>query len=160
MAPVRRALSWIFPFLRPETPLYLVAFLTIAVIIILILIVVWATFKPGIPTSEDIFTTFTLKNYEYVFSSGATAPAAARTVGLAIGTMVVSLFFGVPMAWLVHRTTVPFKEVFTTLMFIHVLLPGFVRVMGWIMLISPEIGIVNEAIRAVMPSRCGQMQTV
>ncbi len=147
---MKRALNWIFPFLKPETPLYVVGLLAAAVIIILVIVVFWSTFQEGLPSLKTIFT-FSLKNYFDVFSYPLMPKAALNTAILALGTTAVSIFFAVPMAWLVHRTTIPFKQVFITLMLLHSVLPGFVRIMGWIMLLSPEIGIINQAIRLVIP---------
>ena len=42
-------------------------------------------------------------------------------------------------------------------MFIHTLLPGFVRIMGWIMLLSPDIGIINDFLREIIPVEKGPL---
>ena len=148
---LRRAQSRLFPFLKPESPLYVVALAAAAVILIMVFVVFWATFKEGLPTTQNLFSEFSFQNYVKVFSYPLMPRAALNSVILAFGTTFVSMFFAVPMAWLIHRTTLPLKQLFVTLMLLHVVIPSFIRCMGWIMLISPETGILNQAIRTVLP---------
>lgn len=155
MKDFRKTLAWIFPFLRPEVPLYLVGLFAAAVIIILLVVVFWATFKEGLPNIQELFTNFTFENYIDVFSSPIMPRAALNTFILAVGTTIVAVLFGLPMTWLVHRTILPFKKLFVTLMLLHLVLPGFVRIMGWIMLLSPQVGMINELIRMVIPLETG-----
>jgi iron(III) transport system permease protein len=61
-----------------------------------------------------------------------------------IGTVVVVVFFSVPLAWLLHRTDVPGRELWITLIAVAVIVPGFLKAMGWIMLLSPKIGLINK----------------
>lgn len=126
--------------------------ITGAVICILGAVIIWATFQEGLPGFQAVFT---LANYAEVLFYPVTPQAAANTVTLGLGTVLVSCFFGLPTAWLIHRTNVPFKKVFLVLMFVHVLLPGFLRTMGWIMLLSPEIGLINKALRIIIPVESG-----
>ena len=148
---LNRTLLGTFRFLKPETPLYIVAIAVAAAIIFLVIVIIWSTFQEGLPSLQTIFS-FSLKNFKEVFSSPILSKTALNTLVLSVGTTLVTILFAVPMAWLIHRTTIPFKQFFVTLILLHSLLPGFVRVMGWIMLLSPEIGIVNQAIRSIIQS--------
>ena len=69
-----------------------------------------------------------------------------NTVLVGIGTTLVSTFFGVSMAWLINRTDVPFKGLMMSLVAVSVIIPGFMIAMGWILLLSPRIGLVNLAL--------------
>ncbi len=144
--------------LRPETPLFAVGLVTAAVICIITAVIIWVTFlQEGLPKFTDPFTMFTLDNYYDTFFHPVTLDAAINTLMLASGTVIVSCFFAVPIAWLLFRTNVPYKKFFLILMFLHVLVPGFLRAMGWIMLISPEIGMVNEVLRFFIPVETGPL---
>jgi iron(III) transport system permease protein len=154
--PGRKFLSPIFSFLKPETPLYAVGLLAAAVICTLVLVVFWSTFQEDLPSFQTLFT-FSLKNYSDVFSYPLMPMAALNTLLLAVGTTAVSLFVAILIAWLVYRTNVPFKKLFITLMLVHSVLPGFVRIMGWVMLISPNIGLINQMIRLVIPMETGPL---
>ncbi len=139
---------------NPETPLFVVGLATAVVICILGGVVIWMTFVEGLPSFKAAFT---LNNYVDVLLYPLTLMAARNTLILGLGTVLVSSFFAVPMAWLIHRTNVPLKRFFLTLMFLHVLLPSFLRTMGWIMLLSPEIGIINQVLRTFIPVETGPL---
>jgi iron(III) transport system permease protein len=52
--------------------------------------------------------------------------------------------FSVPLAWLLHRTDIPLQDVWITLIAVAVIVPGFLKAMGWIMLLNPKIGLINK----------------
>ena len=60
---------------------------------------------------------------------------------------MVSFFFGIPTAWLVERSDFPGKTVLLTFMTIGLLIPGFAVAMGWLFLLHPRIGIVNQLLQ-------------
>ena len=60
--------------------------------------------------------------------------------------ILVTVVFAVPLVWLVTRTDLPGKELIYVLMTIGILTPVFLRVIGWILLFSPQIGLVNQAL--------------
>jgi iron(III) transport system permease protein len=58
--------------------------------------------------------------------------------------MAIAMFFAVPLAWLLNRTDIPFCSFFITMLAVSVIIPGLVKAMGWIMLLSPQIGLINQ----------------
>src|SRR5205814_10031661 len=58
---------------------------------------------------------------------------------------------------LIHRTDLPWRTVFTTLMLVGVIIPGFLRAIGWILLLSPQIGLVNQVLRIFIPVETGPL---
>jgi iron(III) transport system permease protein len=98
------------------------------------------TFVSGLPTEPD----FSLNNYKDVFDGYLLRRVIPNTAIVGVGTVVVTLVFSVPLAWLLHRTNVPLRELWTTLIAIAVIVPGFLKAMGWIMLLSPKIGLINH----------------
>ena len=141
-------------FLSPEMPIFLVGILVSVFISGLVGFVVYATFLKGLP---GVDAHFSLANYSEVLLDPIALVAGLNTLYLGIGTVLVNLFFAVPMAWLIHRTNIPFKSFFLTLMFLHILLPGFLKTMGWIMLLSPEIGLINQILRTLIPVETGPL---
>ncbi len=139
---------------KPELPIYIIVILAAAMISILIAVIIWATFFEGMPSLESKFT---LDNYINVFLSPITPKAAQNTLILGLGTVLVAVFFALPATWLLHRTDIPLKKFFLTLMLLHILLPGFIKVMGWVMLISPNIGLINQFIRVFIPLESGPL---
>src|SRR5262249_29498755 len=68
-----------------------------------------------------------------------------NTVVFSVVTLVVALGFGLPAAWLAARTDLPGKTAVYTLMTIGLLMPGFATAIGWLFLMHPRIGLVNQA---------------
>lgn len=147
---MKRVKRWIQRILKPETPLYLIGLFVAAVIIMLVAVIFWSIFQEGLPSVKTLFS-FSLSNFRKVFSSPILFSAGFNTLLLGVGATIVALVVAVPLTWMVHRTNVPFKQAFITLMFLNVLLPGFIKIMGWIILLGPEVGIVNQVIRAIFP---------
>jgi iron(III) transport system permease protein len=57
------------------------------------------------------------------------------------------LSFGVIFAWLLERTNVPCKEALYALMPVPVAVPGVLFSIGWVLLLSPQIGVINGLLR-------------
>jgi iron(III) transport system permease protein len=106
----------------------------------LVLFVVWMSFVAGLPT-EPVYT---LQNYTDAFDGYLLKRVIPNTLIVGLGTVGVVLFFGVPLAWLLHRTDLPYRELWITLIAVAVIVPGFLKAMGWIMLLSPKIGLINQ----------------
>jgi iron(III) transport system permease protein len=137
--------------LRPEITLYGVGWLAAAVVVLLVLIIFWSMFQSGLPSINRLLK-FSLDNFRSVFSSPKYfLKAAFNTLELGVGATVVTLLFGIPAAWLIHRTDLWGRNFFKNLMFLNTLLPGFIKIIGWIILLGPQVGLVNQIIRAVLP---------
>jgi iron(III) transport system permease protein len=123
-------------------------------IVFLAFIILWSTFQEGLPGFK---ANFTLEHYNDVLFASITKQAALNTILVGFLTVLISCFFAIPMGWLIHRTNVPLKRFFLTLMFLHVLLPSFLRTMGWIMLASSKVGILNQFLRTFIPVESGPL---
>src|SRR3989338_597289 len=126
-------------FVSLRLPLFF-AWFACAVVVLLVLFVGYMTFVSGLPTEP----TFSLQNYADVFDSYLFRRVIPNTAIVGVGTVVVVVFFSVPLAWLLHRTNVPLREFWTTLIAVAVIVPGFLKAMGWLMLLSPKIGLINH----------------
>jgi len=116
-----------------------VTWLVAGFILLLLAIVLWMTFIPGLPGEPG----WTLDNYREVGTDARVRRVLLNTIFVGLGTVLVTLFFSIPMAWLVHRTDMPFKDFIMTAIALTVLVPGFLKAMGWIVLLSKNIGIIN-----------------
>jgi iron(III) transport system permease protein len=72
-----------------------------------------------------------------------------NTIYVGFGTAAFVTLFALPMAWLLFRTDIPYKPLWISLMSATVVIPGFVKAMGWIMLINPNMGLINNFLSAV-----------
>ena len=111
------------------------------VILALLAIVIALSFRSGSLGATD--AAWSLANYPAIFLDPFTYRVLANTIGFALTSLLVALFFGVPIAWLVERSDLPAKPLLFTLMAIGLLLPGFGSAMGWLFLMHPRIGLVN-----------------
>lgn len=117
-----------------------VSFLAASIILIKIGGVVAISFFRGVPGAESPAT---LDNYRAVLAGGGYFEILINTLIVGLGTVVVNLFFAVPMAWLVYRTNMPFKAAFVSLIAIGIAIPGYLKAIGWILLLSPQVGLIN-----------------
>lgn len=134
--------------------LYGVALVLSALIVGLLAVVVWSTFVVGQPR---LGAALTLANYADVLRSSLTWPALLNSLAVAVGTVAINLMIALPAAYLIHRTDLPWRRLFTTLMLVGVVIPGFLRAIGWILLLSPQIGVINQLLRAVVPAESGPL---
>ena len=107
-----------------------------------LVVVFWLSFFEG--SLLDPVVRYSFNNYVKVFTEPFTYKVLWNTAGFSLIALVVSFLFGLPAAWLVERTDFPGKTVLLTLMTVGLLIPGFAVAMGWLFLLHPRIGIVNQ----------------
>jgi iron(III) transport system permease protein len=90
---------------------------------------------------------FTLGNYRTVYLSPMTYPALLNTLIYAAAVSSISLVMATIFAWLVERTDMPGSDWAWTMMLLPLAMPGILRSMAWILLLSPRSGIVNVYLR-------------
>jgi iron(III) transport system permease protein len=105
-------------------------------------VVLWLSFISGAPGSGGL--SYTTKNFAEVFSEPRTYGVLLDTCGFAFVTLAVALLFGIPSAWLAERTDFRAKTLLFTLMAVGLLIPGFAVAIGWLFLLHPRIGLVNQ----------------
>jgi iron(III) transport system permease protein len=90
---------------------------------------------------------FTLGNYRTVYLSPMTYPALINTLIYAVTVSAISLTMATLFAWLVERTDMPCTNFAWTMMLLPLAMPGILRSMSWILLLSPRSGIINVYLR-------------
>ncbi len=118
----------------------------LSVVVVLSLFIFYMTFVPGLPTSPG----WTLNHWTSVARPYVIMKVIPNTVIVGFGTVLIAVFFAAPLAWLLNRTSLPFRNLFMTLIAVVVIVPGFVKAMGWIMLLNPKIGLINRAIAGLL----------
>lgn len=122
------------------------SWLILSFIVALLLFVFYMTFVPGLPTEPGL----TLKHWVNIAHSRMFTEVVPNTVIVGFGAVLVSTCFSLPLAWLLNRTSLPFRNTFITMMAMVVIVPGFITAMGWIMLVNDRIGLVNKAIGGLL----------
>lgn len=125
---------------------HLFSWLVCAVIIALTGLILWMTFVPGLPFEANL----SLSNYRDVFASAHLWKVILNTFWVGVWTVGIAVFFGVPLGWLLNRTDLPWRALFITMLAVTVIMPGLVKAMGWIMLLSPQVGLINKLLMDVL----------
>ena len=117
--------------------------ITVYLAVIPLIFLVWSSFKAG-PISFS--GPLTLRNYLEVYGDPATYILVKNTITFAVGAAAIALSLGVLFAWLLERTNVPFRDGAYFLIPLPVAIPGVLFSIGWILLLSPSIGILNKSL--------------
>jgi iron(III) transport system permease protein len=102
---------------------------------------------------------FTLNNFAAVYGSPQTYPTLINTALYAIGVTVVSLVIAAGFAWLTERTDMPGRSFAWVIVLIPIAMPGMLASMAWILLLAPNIGIINVFLRDLLSVVGIQMET-
>jgi iron(III) transport system permease protein len=95
---------------------------------------------------------WTLANYEAAFGSRRYLQAYGNSLLLGVCVAGLCVVFGVPIAWAVSRTDMPFKGVVRVLVLATFVTPPFLGATAWILLASPNAGWINVAFRSLFGS--------
>lgn len=119
-----------------------------AVILLLVLLVVqpfgWVLFNS---LHDDATGAWTLNNYARVVQSAELIEPLVNSLILAAATALIAVGIGVPLAWLVSRTDLPFRRTLRVLTLTAFVTPSFIGATGWILLAAPNSGWLNTAWR-------------
>ncbi|MBI4319949.1 MAG: iron ABC transporter permease [Chloroflexi bacterium] len=118
-------------------------------VVVPLLMLVFSSFRA---TGEQLpfeATTFTLANYERVFTSSLTYRLLWNTFAYGSIALVLSLGLAVAFAWFIERTNAPARPVLVLLAVAPIGVPILVEAMAWALLANPTNGVLNLALRAV-----------
>jgi iron(III) transport system permease protein len=91
------------------------------------------------------FSRFTFANYIRSYGSPALLELFYNSFVFAAGSVLLALPVAVVFAWLIERTNTPMRTVAYALVIAPVAIPGMLLSMSWVLLLSPNIGIINRA---------------
>ena len=101
----------------------------------------WQSFRT--PQTAGAEAVWTLSNYATAYGSSGTLELFSTSVRFAAGTALFAFVIGATLAWMNERTNTPFKTVFFALSLIPLVIPSILFTVSWILLASPQIGIIN-----------------
>lgn len=114
----------------------------IAILLILIgLPSFWLIFSSFKQANTGIFT---LANYVEVFTNPRFRQALVNSLILATGSGAIAVIIGVPLAWAIARTNMPFKGLMRVLLLVAFSMPTFLGGVAWILLAAPTSGWLNR----------------
>jgi iron(III) transport system permease protein len=91
----------------------------------------------------------TLDNFGTVFGADYGIQVIVNSFAFAVGGAGGAILLGTLLAWMVERTDAPFRRFTYTVMFISIALPGLFKVVGWIVLLGPGAGFINNWARSI-----------
>jgi len=139
-----RSRSWLSYFRRVQTlPVILMIVVALATLVPLIYLVV-NSFNVASPTSYKF--TFGLSNWTSAYADRDTVRSIWTTVWLTLVRSGIAIPVGVVISWLIARTNMPGGTLVELGMWIAFSLPVLSLTLGWILLLDPKVGLVNEAL--------------
>jgi iron(III) transport system permease protein len=91
------------------------------------------------------FSQLTFANYVRSYGSPALLELFYNSFVFAGGSVLLALPIAVMFAWLIERSNTPLRTVAYALVIAPVAMPGMLLSMSWVLLLSPNVGIVNKA---------------
>jgi iron(III) transport system permease protein len=91
------------------------------------------------------FSQLTFANYIRSYGSPALLELFYNSFVFAGGSVLLALPIAVMFAWLIERSNTPLRTVAYALVIAPVAMPGMLLSMSWVLLLSPNVGIVNKA---------------
>ena len=119
---------------------------TVYIAVIPLAFLIWQSFRT--PQTAAVDAVFTLGNYTAAYGTLDTLRLFWTSLQFAFGTAVFAFVLGTALAWMNERTNTPFKSVFFALSLIPLVIPSILFTVSWILLASPQIGIVNLVLQA------------
>ncbi len=108
--------------------------------------VIVASFRPsGLPLSEG----WTLDHFVKVWSSAYSYRLVWQTLVFAAGSTLFGIALAAALAWLVERTDLPGRDFFRTGILMPMATPPLLLAIGWVLLMSPSIGIIPSMLAPV-----------
>ncbi len=92
----------------------------------------------------------TLEHFETALTGRLYVSALINSLVLGAWTGLFSVVIGVPMAWAVARTNVPFKGLFHLTANLSYLSPPFLTAIAFVTLFAPNSGVINALFRDVL----------
>jgi len=114
---------------------------TVYIAVIPLGFLLWQSFRT--PQTAAVDSAFTITNYATAYGSSDTVRLFWTSMQFASGTALLAFLLGTTLAWMNERTNTPFKSVFFALSVIPLIIPGILFTVAWILLASPQIGIIN-----------------
>src|SRR3954471_2307143 len=134
----RRYIGW-----REVTLGLLIIFLTYQVVIPFAMII-WTSLKTARPGEPEFLSlSLTFANYARAFGSATFWGATANTLAFAGASTALSFALGAFLAWVVNRTNTPLGRLIGLMLVARIIIPGILIAIAWILLASPNIGLLN-----------------
>ncbi len=104
--------------------------------------IVYGSFRsvaPGVPGGY-----FTLNGFRTAYTDPAILKALMMTLSIGLTRTLITLFLATFLCWIIIRTNTPGRGFLEFGMWINYFLPTLPMTMGWILLLDPSYGLINQ----------------
>ncbi len=116
-------------------------------VIIPFVMIIWTSLKVVRPGEADFLSfSFTLANYLRAFGSASFWRTSWNTLAFALASTLLAFVMGAFVAWVVGRTNTPLARLVGILLVGRIVIPGVLITISWILIASPNIGLVNQVV--------------
>src|SRR5213593_1440822 len=92
---------------------------------------------------------FTTRHFQRVLTDGDSLELLGNSVAFGAGSAILAFAVGTAIAWAVERSDVPRRSLWYGLALVPLIIPGIIHTIAWLLLLSPEIGLVNAPLKAL-----------
>jgi len=100
---------------------------------------------------------FGLDHLARAFTRPQNFAALLNTLELALGAGVLSILFGVPLAWATARSDMPWRGLVHALVALSYITPPYLTALAYIILLGPDAGQFNRLLRALFGFQSGPL---
>jgi iron(III) transport system permease protein len=116
-------------------------------VVVPFLMIIWTSLKTARPGDPEFLSfSFTLANYVRAFGSPSFWSATWNTLYFSFASTVLAFVLGAFVAWVVERTNTPFARLIGLMLIGRIVIPGILITISWILIASPNIGILNQLV--------------
>jgi iron(III) transport system permease protein len=136
-------------FVQPRLLLVILACVTCVLVLAPLMVLIHTSLLPAgaLPLSS---APLTLANYQTAFGQPDTYALLRNTVCYADGSVALAMVLALGIAWLTERTDLPARGTIHALMYSWMAVPPLVMAFGWILLLNPNNGVVNVALKTLL----------
>src|SRR5262245_62473769 len=113
--------------------------------------------RASLAIGSDATPRYGLDNFIAVIAHSG-AELWITTLIYSLGSVALAIALGSSSAWPGARTDAPFRRIAVIAAVLSLAVPGIIKSIGWIMLLGPNSGLVNVALRAVVGGEEGPIQ--
>jgi len=118
---------------------------SIAMMVLLAILVVGPMGWLAVTSVQDDATkALTFSHYTRLVTDPSFAKPLLTTLWTSLAVAGICIGFAAPMAWLVARTSLPFKRTIRSLVLASFVTPPFLGAFAWVLLGGPNAGLVNQ----------------
>ncbi len=107
---------------------------------------VYGSFRTALPGEPGVLS---LSNYIDAFTAHRIGRSMLNTLILMFGTTLIGCPIGIFLVWITTRTDTPYRRTLEIMNIFPFLLSPYVAAVAWSLLLSPRVGLLNQAIMKI-----------